>query len=109
MKDEGKDQGISLSQGSNPSLLHWQKDSFPLSHHSISKDENGVFLELLPQAEGVCKSIHIFIISLLIGWLIGYFCKGVTVAMKQKNNWPLAGFSVTLTLVTVCSNQHGQH
>ena len=25
-------QGISLTQGSNPCLLHWQVDSLPLSH-----------------------------------------------------------------------------
>ena len=29
-------QGIFLTQGSNPRLLHWQVDSLPLSHHRSS-------------------------------------------------------------------------
>ena len=31
-------QGIFLDQGSNPQLLHWQTNSFPLSHQGSSQD-----------------------------------------------------------------------
>ena len=31
-------QGIFLTQGSNPCLLHWQADSLPLSHQGSPKD-----------------------------------------------------------------------
>ena len=31
--------GIFLAQGLNPCLLHWQMDSFPLSHEGSSKDD----------------------------------------------------------------------
>ena len=35
-------QGVFLTQGSNPCLLHWQADSLPLSHFGSPKLRKGV-------------------------------------------------------------------
>ena len=40
-------QGIFLTQGSNPCLLHWQADSLPLSHQGSPKQTVWIILKIL--------------------------------------------------------------
>ena len=49
-------QGIFLTQGSNPRLLHWQADSLPLSH-------------LGSPIQGLLAYIWLRIVSLMYVWL----------------------------------------
>lgn len=69
-----------------------------------------IYLSLLNSGRLGFGCDHIYFVSLKMRLtptaLIGHFCEGATVAVKQqRNNWPLAGLNVTLISVAVRSNQ----